>query len=134
VQEGTQHGGYILADCEGKPEVLLLATGSEIHIALEAYRTLAQEGIKARVVSLPCWELFDDQDDDYKESVLPSAVTARVSIEAGVTTGWQKYVGLTGIAIGVDQFGASAPYKRIYEEYSLTAEAVMRAARRLLSR
>ena len=129
---GVPHGGYVLADCEGTPQVILVASGSEVHIAHEAYRTLAEEGIKARVVSLPCWELFDDQDDAYKESVLPASVTARVSIEAGVTLGWQKYTGNTGINIGVDQFGSSGPYKRVYEEYGLTAGAVVEAAKSLL--
>jgi transketolase len=132
VHEGVAHGGYTLADCEGVPSVILLSSGSEVHIALEAYRALMDEGVKARVVSLPCWELFDAQDDVYKEAVLPRAVTARVSIEAGVTLGWQKYTGAYGVNIGIDKFGASAPYERIYEEYGLTAAAVIAAAKGLL--
>jgi len=132
VHTGVAHGGSVLADCEGTPQVILIASGSEVHIAHEAYCHLTDAGIKARLVSLPCWELFDEQDEIYKESVLPARVTARVSIEAGVTLGWQKYVGLDGITIGVNHFGASAPYERIYEEYGLTAGRVIDAARSLL--
>jgi len=134
VYAGVSRGGYVLADCDGTPEVILLGSGSEVHIAHEAYKALTAEGVKARLVSLPCWELFDQQPAEYKESVLPTGVTARVSIEAGVTSGWQKYVGLNGIAIGVDRFGASAPYQRIYEEYGLTPTAVIDAAKRLLGK
>src|SRR5690606_20734251 len=119
-------------DCEGTPEVILLASGSEVHIAYEAYQRLIRDGVKARVVSLPCWELFEEQPAEYKETVLPSSVTARVSIEAGVTLGWERYVGSKGISIGVDRFGASAPYQRIYEEYGLTPEAVIEAARKVM--
>ncbi|GAB4512602.1 MAG: transketolase [Anaerolineae bacterium] len=132
VHTGVAHGGYVLGDCEGTPQVILLSSGSEVHIAHAAYKTLLAEGVKVRLVSLPCWELFEEQDDDYKESVLPRRVTARVSIEAGVTLGWQKFVGLDGITIGIDRFGASAPYERIYEEYGLTPQAVIDAARSLL--
>jgi len=132
VHEGVAHGGYVLADCEGTPQVILVSSGSEVHIAHEAYNILMDEGIKARVVSIPSWELFDAQDDTYKESVLPAKVTNRVSIEAGVTLGWQKYTGLNGINIGVDRFGASAPYKDVYEDYGLTAEKVVEAAKSLL--
>lgn len=132
IHEGVPRGGYVLADCEGTPQVLLLASGSEVHIALDAQRQLTDEGIKARVVSLPCWELFDAQDDSYKERVLPAGITARVSIEAGATLGWQKFTGRGGINIGVDRFGASAPYKRIYEEYGLTPQRVVEAAKSLL--
>ncbi len=90
--------------------------------------------MRARLVSLPCWELFEAQDREYRDSVLPPAVSARVSIEAGVTLGWERYVGLAGTAIGVDRFGTSAPYQRIYQEFGLTAEAVAAAARQLLGR
>lgn len=134
VFEGVHRGGYVLSDCDGTPDVLLLAAGSEVHLALDAQRILAGDGIRARVVSMPCWELFDAQDAAYKESVLPGRVTARVSIEAGVTTGWQKYVGLTGVTLGVDQFGASAPAKRVFEEYGMTASAIVEAAKDLLKR
>jgi transketolase len=99
---------------------------------MDAYKQLMNDGVKVRLVSLPCWELFDEQDDTYKESVLPKAVTNRVSIEAGITLGWQKFVGTQGIAIGIDRFGASAPYERIYEEYGLTPKHVVDAAKSLV--
>lgn len=129
VHEGVAHGAYIVANCDGTPDVILLGTGSELHIALEAYNQLMAEGIKTRVISMPCWELFEQQDPAYKESILPRNVTARISIEAGVTTGWQRYTGTFGVNIGIDTFGASAPYEKLYEEYGLTAARVIEAAR-----
>lgn len=136
VAEGVARGGYVLADSAAQTganaEVILLASGSEVHIALEAHEALNVLGITSRVVSMPSWELFDAQEEVYKQGVLPPSITARVSIEAGVTLGWQKYVGTAGIAIGVDTFGASAPYQRIYEEYGLTQETVVEAARSLV--
>jgi transketolase len=136
IYEGVSRGAYILTQSpsikKGRPEVILMATGSEVEIALAAFDALDAQGIKTRVVSMPCWELFDEQPEGYYESVLPSEVLARVSIEAGVTLGWQKYVGLHGIAIGVDTFGASAPYQKIYEEYGLTAKDVIEAVAELL--
>lgn len=129
LREGVARGGYVLADSGGEPQVILMGTGSEVHIAHAAYKTLVAEGIRARLVSLPCWELFEAQEQAYRDSVLPPSVTARVSIEAGVTLGWQKWVGTNGIAIGVDKFGASAPYQKIYEEYGLTPDAVVAAAK-----
>ncbi len=132
VRPGVEKGGYVLADSDGAPQVILLSSGSEVHIAHDAYKRLAAEGIKARVVSLPCWQLFDAQSNQYRESVLPSSVTARVSIEAGVPMGWDKYVGSQGIIIGLNHFGASAPYERIYQEFGLTADVVVEAAKQLL--
>lgn len=134
VRQGVTRGAYVVQDGEGTPEVLLLGSGSEVHIAIEAANVLKAEGIKARVVSMPCWELFDEQDAAYRESVLPSSITARVSIEAGRTLGWERYVGMNGIAIGVDKFGASAPFERIYQEYGLTSAAVIAAAKKVLGR
>ncbi len=128
IHTGVAHGAYTLADCEGTPQVILMASGSEVHIAHEAYYSLMEEGIKARVVSMPSWELFEQQEETYKESVLPTRVTARVSIEAGRSLGWERYV-KDGAIIGVDTFGASAPYERIYQEYGLTAAAVIAAAK-----
>ena len=133
VLAGAMRGGYILADCESPPEVILLATGSEVSIAHQAYQTLTASNIAARVVSLPCWELFEEQSSEYREQILPPSCRNRVSIEAGVTTGWQRYVGTEGIAIGVDQFGASAPYQTIYREYGITSDAVVQAANQLLA-
>jgi transketolase len=134
IHAGVTRGGYVLAGAEGTPDVILIATGSEVSIAHDAYRTLAAEGVKARLVSLPCFELFEEQPAEYRESVLPAAVTARVSIEAGVTLGWERYVGLAGKSIGVNTFGASAPYQKVYEEYGLTAAHVAAAARELLKK
>lgn len=132
IQTGTAHGGYVLADSEGTPHVILIATGSEVSLAMEAYHHLRQEGVKVRVVSMPCWELFDEQDAAYQESVLPKRVKARVSIEAGVTTGWQKYVGIDGVTIGIDHFGASAPYERLYQEFGLTVGRIVDVAKGLV--
>lgn len=132
IREGVARGAYVLEDSDGTPQVILLSSGSEVHIAREAWQKLTSEGIKARLVSMPSWELFEAQDAAYKESVLPAAVTARVSIEAGVTQGWHKYVGSQGIAIGLDRFGASAPYQVVYEKLGLTAQAVIDAAKKLI--
>lgn len=133
IHAGVARGGYVVAQSgTGAPDVILMGSGSEVHIAHEAYSALAGEGVNVRLVSLPCWSLFDEQDADYRESVLPASVSRRVSIEAGVTVGWQKYVGLNGVTIGVDTFGASAPYEKIYAEYGLTASAVIAAAKGLL--
>lgn len=133
AQGGAARGGYILAgDPDVTPDVILLSSGSEVHIAHEAYKTLIERGINARLVSLPCWELFADQPEAYRESVLPSTVQRRVSIEAGVTLGWEHFVGSEGVSIGINRFGASAPYERIYQEYGLTPEAVVNAAGELL--
>ena len=133
IRPGVEKGGYVLADSDGTPDVILLSSGSEVHIAHDAYKRLTAEGVKARVVSLPCWELFDAQSEAYRESVLPSGVAARVSIEAGVPMGWDKYVGCKGTVIGLNHFGASAPYERLYQEFGLTAEAVVKAAKKLLN-
>jgi transketolase len=134
IHEGVARGGYVLVHGSDRPDVILLASGSEVHIAVEAATVLAADGIAARVVSLPCWELFEQQDQAYRDAVIPPDVTARVSIEAGTTLGWHKWVGLDGVAIGIDRFGASAPYQRIYQEFGITAEAMVAAARRLLGR
>ncbi|KAF3947204.1 hypothetical protein CMV_026630 [Castanea mollissima] len=131
--EGVEKGGYIISDNSSgnKPDVILIGTGSELEIAAQAAEELRKEGKAVRVVSFISWELFDEQSDAYKESVLPAAVSARVSIEAGSTFGWEKIIGSKGKAIGIDRFGASAPAGRIYKEYGLTAEAVIAAAKEL---
>ena len=132
---GLRKGGYILWEsAAGDPDVILIGTGSEVEIALEAGRRLASEGLRVRVVSLPSWELFDREPQAYRDSVLPPAVRARVAVEAGIRLGWEHYVGLEGEIVGIDRFGASAPYKVIYEKFGITAEAVAAAARRLLGR
>jgi transketolase len=130
--QGVLRGAYTLWQSgEGEPDVILLATGSELHIALEAARGL---DANARVVSMPCWERFSEQPEDYRDEVLPPSVEARVSVEAGITFGWERWVGPRGVAIGVDRFGASAPYQRIYEELGLTVGAVAAAAAGALAR
>ncbi len=128
LAKGAQQGAYVVAGSDNDTAVIL-ATGSEVEIALAGRDQLAAEGISARVVSMPCWELFDEQSAEYKESVIPSNITNRTSIEAGVTMGWQKYIGLNGVAIGIDHFGGSAPYETLYKEFGLTAEAVADAVR-----
>lgn len=133
--EGLQRGGYVLwQSADGTPDVVLIGTGSETHIALEAGDQLAAEGVKVRVVSLPSWELFDNQPPDYRESVLPSAVKTRVAVEAGIKLGWEHYVGLEGAVIGMQRFGASAPASVLYEEFGITAESVLAEAKALLAR
>lgn len=130
-----QRGGYILWDSSSDaPEVILIGTGSETHIALDAGKELASEGIGVRVVALPSWELFDSQPQDYREAVLPSGVKARVAVEAGIKLGWEHYVGLEGAVVGMEGFGASAPASVLYEKFGITAEHVARAARGLLKR
>jgi len=131
---GTARGGYVLADAPGgKPDVILIGTGSEVSLCVDAYEKLKTEGIKARVVSLPSWEIFDDQDASYKESVLPSAVTARVSVEMAATFGWERYVGLKGRMIGMHRFGASAPLKDLLKFFGFTTEAVVAEARKAMA-
>jgi len=128
--EGVAKGGYIVhGDAKAVPDVIIMATGSELAFAVDAAKELEAGGKKARVVSMVCWELFDEQDAAYKASVLPPAVKARVSIEAGSTFGWHKYVGDHGKCIGVDGWGASAPANIIYEEYGITAKHVVAAAK-----
>ncbi len=119
-----ERGGYVLSDCEGTPDVIVIATGSEVQLALAAQ---AASDKKVRVVSMPCTERFDAQSDEYKESVLPAAVTARVAVEAGVTGFWYKYVGLNGKVVGIDRFGESAPAADLFKEFGMTAEAVIDA-------
>lgn len=124
----TAKGGYILKDCTGTPDVILLASGSEVEIALAAAETLAEQGRAVRVVSMPCFEWFAAQDETYRNSVLPAEVHARVSVEAGTAQSWHQFLGTYGRAVSLEHFGASADYKRLYEEFGITAEAVVAAA------
>ncbi len=127
--DGVAQGGYVLADAEGGDlKVILVATGSEVSLALQARETLQADGVPTRVVSMPCREWFDKQDQSYREEVLPPAVRARVSVEAGVSQGWREVVGDAGRMISIDHFGASADYERLYQEFGITAEAVTAAA------
>ena len=131
---GVKKGGYILWQASGKPEVILIGTGSEVHIALEAARMLKEKGISARVVSLPSWDIFEAQSEEYRRSVIPPQIKARISIEAGVTIGWSRYTGDNGVAIGIDHFGASAPAKVLYEKFGITAQKTVSEALLLLNK
>jgi transketolase len=126
-------GAYILIDAD-PPDVLLLATGSEVSLAMEAYNKLSAEGIKARVVSMPCWELFEKQSKEYRDSVLPPDVKARVAVEAGIELGWHKWIGDKGTFIGMSSFGASAPFRTCFEKFGITTDAVIAAAKKLLGK
>ena len=133
--EGLTRGGYILADARRKaPEIILIASGSEVPVALEASEELTAEGIAARVVSLPSWDIFEQQSQEYRDEVLPPGVAARLAIEAAVPLGWERYVGTKGAVIGMTRFGASAPYKVLAEKFGFTAANVLRRARELLGR
>jgi transketolase len=131
--EGVAKGGYIISDNSSgnKPDIILIGTGSELEIVEKAADELRKDGKTVRVVSLVCWELFEEQSEKYKESVFPSEVTSRISVEAGVTFGWEKYIGEKGKAIGVDRFGSSAPAGKIYKELGLTVENVIATAKSL---
>jgi transketolase len=126
-------GAYVLADAEGPLKAILIASGSEVELAMKARDVLQKESIGTRVVSMPCWELFDAQDAAYKESILPAKCAARVSIEAGATLGWAKWIGAKGVALGIDKFGASAPAEKIFEEYGFTVANVVAAAKRAMA-
>jgi transketolase len=132
--DGLQRGGYILTDSEGgRPDLILLATGSEVPIALEAADRLKNKGIGVRVVSMPGLALFDQQPQSYRRHVLPEETAARLAIEAGCSQGWHRYVGIKGVFMGMERFGASAPYRTLYEKFGLTAEAVVEKALALLN-
>ena len=126
-------GGYTLRDCEGTPDILLIATGSEVELAMGAADALADDGVKACVVSMPSTDVFDAQDAEYRESVLPAAVSARVAIEAGVTEGWWRFVGTQGRVIGLDRFGESAPANELFEHFGFTTDNVVAVAKDLLN-
>jgi transketolase len=131
--EGLRRGGYVLADAaEGDPELILIATGSEVALAVEAHEKLAADGIGSRVVSLPSFHLFEGQDQTYRDSVLPPSVTKRISIEEASTLGWDRYVGAEGTMIGMHTFGSSAPLKDVLDEFGFTPEKVVEAAKKLL--
>jgi transketolase len=132
---GTARGAYVLADAPaGKPDVILMGTGSEVSLCVEAYEKLKAEGIPARVVSMPSWDIFEQQDATYKESVLPSSVTARVSVEMAATFGWERYVGLKGRKVGMHRFGASAPLKDLLKFFGFTVDAVVAEARKAMAK
>ena len=130
--EGVMKGGYVLADCDGTPDVILIATGSELHLVVEAHEKLTADGVKSRVVSLPSWYRYELQSDDYKESVLPKGVTARLAVEQAGEIGWHRFVGLEGRTITMSTFGASAPISKLQDKYGFTVDNVVKVAREML--
>jgi transketolase len=133
--EGLARGGYILVDAsDGQPHVILMASGSEVHLCLEARERLEAEGVPTRVVSMPCQEWFRAEDRSYQQQVLPSGVTARVSVEAGISMPWRDLVGNAGECVSLEHYGASAPYKVLYEQYGFTPDRVVAAAHASLAR
>jgi transketolase len=130
---GVTRGAYVLADAEGgKPQLILIGTGSELSLCVDAYEKLKQEGIRARVVSMPSWDIFERQDQSYRDQVLPPDVTARVAVEAASPLGWTQYVGTKGRVIGMRTFGASAPLKDVMKKFGFTVDNVVKTARELL--
>jgi transketolase len=126
---GVAQGAYVMADAPGgKPELILIASGSELCLALQAHEQLLAAGVKSRVVSMPSWDLFEQQSADYRASVLPPAVTARVAIEQASTFGWERYVGSSGQVVGMHTFGASAPLKALQQEFGFTVDNVVAVA------
>jgi len=132
---GVARGAYVLADAPGgNPEIIFIATGSEVSLAVEAHETLRTEGVRSRVVSMPSWDIFEHQPQQYREGVLPPKVKARVAIEQASTMGWERYVGLEGSVIGMKTFGASAPLKELQRKFGFEPELLVAAARKLMSR
>jgi transketolase len=132
---GVARGAYILADTSAaKPDVILIATGSEVSLAAQAHEQLVAQGIRSRVVSMPSWDIFEQQPQDYRQNVLPPEVTARVAIEQASTFGWERYVGSTGRVIGMQTFGASAPLKELQKEFGFTVENVVKTAKEVLGK
>jgi transketolase len=130
---GLRQGAYVLADAKGgEPRVILMGSGSEMELVLGAYEKLAAEGVAVRAVSMPCMEFFARQPQAYRDQVLPPAVRARVAVEAAVAQPWYRWVGDGGAVLGIERFGASAPYQRIYQELGLTADNVVRKAKELI--
>jgi transketolase len=131
---GLRRGAYVLADSAGQPDIILIASGSEVALALGAREALAQHGVQARVVSMPSWELFEAQPPEYRAQVLPPQVTRRLAVEAAIPLGWERYVGNNGAVIGMERFGASAPYQVLLEKFGFTVENVTQRALQLLGK
>jgi transketolase len=131
---GVAKGAYVLADSDGTPDVILIGTGSEVQLCLGAYEALKAEGVKARVVSMPSWELFEFQDEAYRNSVLIPEVLARVAVEQGSVIGWDRYAGSSGTIVGMSTFGSSAPIKDLQAKFGFTPEKVLQAARDQIAR
>jgi transketolase len=134
---GADRGGYVVWEAEsdnGLPDLLMLATGSEVWVTIEAAKKLQEDGVSARVVSMPCWELFEEQPSDYRDSVLPPDVDQRIAVEAGVSLGWQRWVGMDGAIVSIEHFGASAPGAIVLEKFGYTPENIASRAQSLLER
>ena len=131
--QAISRGGYVLRDCEGTPEAIIIATGSEVGLAVDAAARLAGQGRRVRVVSMPSTDVFDAQDAAYRESVLPTVVTARVAVEAGVTPPWVRYVGLQGAVVGIDTFGESAPAEVVFEHFGFTVDNVVATVEKVMT-
>ena len=122
IKAGVEKGGYIYHDCEGSPELVFIATGSEVSLAVSVMERMSDKRI--RVVSLPCWEIFKEQSQEYRDEIIPSRGCMKISMEAGITLGWERFVGPAGLSIGLDHYGASAPNKDLAEEFGFTPEKV----------
>ena len=133
ISAGAARGAYVLADCEGTPQIIIMATGAEVHLALGAYEELKKDKVACRVVSMPSWDIFAEQDQAYRDEVLPPAVKARLAVEAGATLGWERYVGESGKVIGLDRFGASAPGGTVFKKLGFSVENVVAKAKELLA-
>ncbi len=131
--ELAKRGGYVIRDCQGLPQAILIGTGSELELCLKAAEQLTAEGVATRVVSLPCWELFEEQSDEYRDEVLPAGCLARVAVEAGIKQGWERYLGSNGQFVGMDSFGASAPSEVLYQHFGLTVENIVAKAKSCLA-
>ena len=132
---GVARGAYVMADAPGgSPEIILIASGSEVTLAVDAHETLLTQGIRSRVVSMPSWDIFEHQPQSYRDSVLPPSVTARVAVEQGSVLGWDRYVGAAGKVIGMKTFGASAPLKELQQNFGFEPERVVAAAKEMLGR
>jgi transketolase len=129
-----ENGAYIVKDSKQKPDLLLIATGSEVSLSLKAAEQLEAEGKNVRVISFPSWEIFEQQSDEYKKQIFPAEIKSRISVEMGVGMGWQKYVGDSGETISIERFGASAPDSVLYEKYGFTVENVAATAKRVLNK
>jgi len=133
--DGLSKGAYVLADLgSGDPEIILMASGSEVSLIIEAGQKLADAGRNVRLVSFPSWDLFEAQPEDYQKKVLPDSIAKRISVEAGITMGWEKWIGSQGISIGMTGFGASAPANTLYKQFGITADAVLQAAENSLKK
>jgi transketolase len=131
--EGTLKGAYVLLDpTEAEPDIILMASGSELGLIVQAAEKLTADGIAVRLVSFPSWELFEAQDLDYQEKVIPSEIKARVSVEAGSPIGWKRWVGDQGVVLGLDHFGASAPYQELYQQFGLTVDRIVQVSKQIL--